>query len=78
MRSHSWPAEFSSLSIRSAKFGHGTNSKLILWPDWASKSFESSTSALAGSHAAQHSVSSADCAEDAARIEAAVAAEAAR
>jgi hypothetical protein len=32
-------------------------------PDCASKSFDNSTSAFAGSHAAQHSVSSADLAE---------------
>ena len=43
--------------MRCAKFGHGTNSYFICTPVWAVKSFDSSTSALAGSQAAQHSVS---------------------
>ncbi len=60
-------AEFNSFSMRSAMFGHGTNSKFILMPDCASKSLLSSTSAFAGSHAAQHSVSSLSCAEGRAR-----------
>src|SRR5262245_13237642 len=58
MRSQSLPPELSSLSMRSAKFGHGTNSYFMVTPVFASKSFDSSTRALAGSHAAQHSVSS--------------------
>jgi hypothetical protein len=62
IRSQSWPPEFNSFSIRSAKLGQGTNSKFILVPDWASKSFESSTSAFAGSQAAQQRVSSFACA----------------
>jgi hypothetical protein len=56
MRSHSLPLELSSFSMRSAKFGQGTNSNFIWIPVFAVKSFDSSTSALAGSHAAQHSV----------------------
>ena len=43
--------------MRCAKFGQGTNSYFIWMPVWAVKSFDSSTSALAGSQAAQHSVS---------------------
>jgi hypothetical protein len=43
--------------MRCAKFGQGTNSYFICTPVWAVKSFDSSTSALAGSQAAQHSVS---------------------
>ena len=43
--------------MRCAKFGQGTNSYFIWMPVCAVKSFESSTSALAGSQAAQHSVS---------------------
>src|SRR5262245_11096215 len=58
MRSQSLPPEFNSLSIRSAKFGHGTNSNFICVPDAAVNSFESSTSAFAGSQAAQQSVRS--------------------
>src|SRR6476660_5355757 len=56
IRSHSLPFELSSLSMRSAKFGHGTNSNFMLTLVWAVKSLLSSTSALAGSQAAQHSV----------------------
>lgn len=58
------PSEFSSFSIRSAKSGHGTNSNFIVWPDCAWKSFGSLTSAFAGSHAVQHSVSSSALAAD--------------
>src|SRR6266567_2468342 len=42
--------------MRSAKFGHGTNSNFMPTPLFAVKSFDSSTSALAGSQAAQHKV----------------------
>src|SRR5229473_1911735 len=56
IRSHSLPFELSSLSMRSAKFGHGTNSNFMPTPLLAVKSFDSSTSALAGSQAAQHKV----------------------
>ena len=56
IRSQSLPLLLSSLSMRSAKFGQGTNSNFMLTPLLAVKSFESSTSALAGSQAAQHSV----------------------
>ena len=42
--------------MRSAKFGHGTNSNFIWMPVFVVKSFDSSTRALAGSHAAQQSV----------------------
>ena len=42
--------------MRSAKFGHGTNSNFMLTPVFAVKSLRSSTSAFAGSQAAQHSV----------------------
>src|SRR6188768_2297198 len=56
IRSHNLPLELSSLSMRSAKFGHGTNSNFIFTPLLAVKSFDSSTSALAGSQAAQQSV----------------------
>ena len=56
MRSQSLPLEFSSLSIRSAKFGQGTNSNFMLTLVLAVKSLLSSTSAFAGSQAAQHSV----------------------
>src|ERR1700676_2116516 len=56
MRSHSLPLELSSFSMRSAKFGHGTNSNFIWMPVFVVKSFDSSTRALAGSHAAQQSV----------------------
>src|SRR3977135_422544 len=56
MRSHSLPLELSSFSMRSAKFGHGTNSNFIWMPVLVVKSFESSTRALAGSHAAQQRV----------------------
>src|ERR1700682_5432583 len=62
MRSQSLPLELSSLSMRSAKFGHGTNSNFIVMPVFAVKSLESSTRALAGSHAAQQSVSCLFCA----------------
>jgi hypothetical protein len=48
--------ELSSLSIRSAKFGQGTNSNFIWTPLFAVNSFDSSTSAFAGSQAAQHKV----------------------
>src|SRR6478735_3883112 len=56
IRSQSLPLELSSLSIRSAKFGQGTNSNFMLTLVLAVKSLLSSTSALAGSHAAQQSV----------------------
>src|SRR6476661_8791556 len=56
IRSQSFPLELSSFSMRSAKFGHGTNSNFIWIPVFAVKSFESSTSAFAGSQAAQHNV----------------------
>src|SRR5260221_5011796 len=56
MRSHSLPLELSSLRNRSAKFGQGTNSNFILTPDLAVKSLDNSTSALAGSQAAQQRV----------------------
>src|SRR5256885_11533388 len=56
MRSHNLPLELSSFKNRSAKFGQGTNSNFIWTPVFAVKSFESSTRALAGSHAAQQSV----------------------
>src|SRR5258706_9525907 len=62
MRSQSLPLELSSFSMRSAKFGQGTNSNFIAMPVLAVKSFESSTRALAGSHAAQQSVSCLFCA----------------
>src|SRR4051794_10084498 len=55
-RSQSLPLELSSFSMRSAKFGQGTNSNFMAMPVLAVKSFDSSTSALAGSQAAQHSV----------------------
>src|SRR5262245_37309207 len=42
--------------MRSAKFGHGTNSNFMPTPLLVVKSFDSSTSALAGSQAAQHKV----------------------
>ena len=54
VRSHSLPFELSSLSMRSAKLVQGTNSNFILMPLLAVKSFESSTSAFAGSQAVQH------------------------
>src|SRR5438874_833123 len=57
MRSHSLPLEFSSFKKRSAKLVHGTNSNFIGMPVLVVKSFDSSTSALAGSQAAQHRVS---------------------
>jgi hypothetical protein len=41
---------------------HGTNSNFMPIPVLAVKSFDSSTSALAGSHAAQHSVIVLPCA----------------
>ena len=44
------------------KFGQGTNSKFIAMPLSAVKSLESSTSAFAGSQAAQQSVRLSDCA----------------
>src|SRR5947207_15058994 len=56
-RSHSFPFEFSSLRKRSAKLVQGTNSNFIAVPVLAVKSLESSTKALAGSQAAQQSVS---------------------
>src|SRR5262245_36406373 len=56
IRSHSLPLLLSSLSMRSAKFGQGTNSNFMLILVWAVKSLDSSTSALAGSQAAQHKV----------------------
>src|SRR6185295_10986800 len=56
IRSHSLPLLLSSLSMRSAKFGHGTNSNFMLTLVCAVKSLLSSTKALAGSHAAQHNV----------------------
>ena len=62
IRSHSFPLEFSSFSIRSAKFGQGTNSNFIWTPVLAVKSLDSSTRALAGSQAAQQSVSCLVCA----------------
>src|SRR3982751_4634495 len=62
MRSHSLPFELSSLSMRSAKFVQGTNSNFIFTPLFAVKSFESSTSAFAGSQAAQHKVMVLSCA----------------
>ena len=40
--------------MRCAKFGQGTNSYFIWMPVLAVKSLDSSTSALAGSQAAQH------------------------
>jgi hypothetical protein len=49
--------------MRSAKFGHGTNSNFMLTLVWAVKSFDSSTSALAGSQAAQHNVMVLPCAK---------------
>src|SRR6056297_2187352 len=52
--------------MRSANEVHGTNSKFIVWPDCASKSLDSSTSAFAGSQAAQQSVRSAAVADVAA------------
>ena len=58
--------------MRSAKLGQGTNSKLMVWPDFSSKSLDSSTSALAGSQAAQQRVRSAACAKPAARMVATV------
>src|SRR6185369_3854818 len=61
-RSQSLPFELSSLSMRCAKFGQGTNSYFIAMPVLAVKSFDSSTSALAGSQAAQHSVNCFCCA----------------
>src|SRR5438105_4088292 len=61
-RSQSLPFEFSSLRNRSAKLVQGTNSNFIAMPVLAVKSLESSTSALAGSHAAQQRVSCFDCA----------------
>src|SRR6266404_6151292 len=56
MRSHNLPLELSSFRKRSAKFGQGTNSNFIWMPVVLVKSLESSTRALAGSHAAQQSV----------------------
>src|SRR5947207_10163046 len=56
MRSHNLPLELSSFKNRSAKFGHGTNSNFIWMPVLVVKSFDNSTNALAGSHAAQQSV----------------------
>src|SRR4029434_9884123 len=56
------PLELSSLSMRCAKFGQGTNSYFIWMPVLAVKSLDNSTSALAGSQAAQHSVSVFCCA----------------
>jgi hypothetical protein len=56
------PFELSSLSMRSAKFGHGTNSNFMFTPVLAVKSLESSTRALAGSQAAQHNVMVLPCA----------------
>src|SRR3954449_9428309 len=56
-RSHSCPLEFSSLRNRSAKLVQGTNSNFMAVPVLAVKSLDSSTRALAGSQAAQHSVS---------------------
>src|SRR5207237_10839722 len=50
--------EFRSLMKRSAKFGHGTKSNFMPMPVLAVKSFDSSTSALAGSQADQHKVRS--------------------
>ncbi len=63
IRSHSLPLEFSSLSMRSAKFGQGTNSNFIFTPVLAVKSLDSSTSAFAGSQAAQHRVMVLSCAK---------------
>src|SRR5947209_2082659 len=75
MRSQSLPFELSSLSMRSAKLVHGTNSNFIFTPLLAVKSLESSTSAFAGSQAAQHNVMVLSCASavphDAARAMAA-------
>ena len=62
IKSHSLPLEFNSLSMRSAKFGQGTNSNFIFTPLLAVKSFDSSTKALAGSQAAQHKVMVLSCA----------------
>src|SRR5437762_11280473 len=62
MRSHSLPLELSSFRNRSAKFGHGTNSNFIWMPVLVVKSLDSSTRALAGSHAAQQRVSDLVCA----------------
>ena len=42
--------------MRSAKFGHGTNSNFMSTLVLAAKFLDNSTSALAGSHAAQHNV----------------------
>ena len=78
IRSHSLPLEFSSLSMRSAKFGQGTNSNFILMPVLVVKSFDNSTSAFAGSQAAQHRVMVLSCASAAVlpRLRTAVAASA--
>src|SRR4030095_16193563 len=62
MRSHNLPLELSSFRNRSAKFGHGTNSNFIWMPVLAVKSLDNSTRALAGSQAAQQSVSDLVCA----------------
>ena len=48
--------------MRWAKFGQGTNSYFICTPVLAVKSLDNSTSALAGSQAAQHNVSCLSCA----------------
>src|ERR1700750_2424230 len=62
MRSQSLPFELSSLSMRSAKLVHGTNSNFIFTPVLAVKSLDSSTSAFAGSQAAQQRVIVLSCA----------------
>src|SRR5450432_463500 len=78
MTSQSLPFELSSLSMRSAKFGQGTNSNFMLILVLAVKSLLSSTSALAGSQAAQHKVMVLSCARAAglARLSAVAAARA--
>src|SRR5437879_2502936 len=75
MRSHSLPLELSSFRKRSAKLVQGTNSNFIGMPLLAVKSFDSSTRALAGSQAAQHSVNGFEsaCAAGAGQSSAAIA-----
>src|SRR5271166_230034 len=62
IRSHSLLCEFISLMKRAAKLVQGTNSNFISIPLSLVKSLLSSTSALAGSQAAQHRVSDLPCA----------------
>src|SRR5713101_1915964 len=61
-RSQSFPFELSSLRKRSAKLVQGTTSNFISVPVFAVKPLDSSTSAFAGSHAAQQRVNCFDCA----------------